>query len=415
MSFIKPTYNHSCFADIPAILNYWLTGNGSPSLTSKITNQLSSSTYETVILLLIDGMGWRFVEPILNQHPLLQRFSQKGVVEQLTSMFPSTTAAHVTCIHTGLPPAQSGVYEWAYYEPQLNEIIKPLLFSFGHDKHRNTLKSTKIKPKQLYPPHTLYQQLALNGVTSYVFQYRGYTPSPYSDWVFRGANVIPYRTLPEALTNMNLVLEQIQQRPLYCMFYIDVVDGICHEYGPTSPQLYAELDTVLTTIDRLLWQSLSTKRANTLLAITADHGLVEVAPQTTIYLNREPCLKEIANLFQTNQQGKPIVPAGSPRDMFLYVKPTNLSEAQQQLSEVLAGKAEVWRTDTLIEQGYFGPTPVSDVFQTRVGNLVILPYAKQTVWWYEENLYEMNFYGHHGGLTPSEMEIPLLLYEFGLS
>jgi hypothetical protein len=46
---------------------------------------------------------------------------------------------------------------------------------------------------------------------------------------------------------------------------------------------------------------------------------------------------------------------------------------------------------------------------TRVGNVVILPYQYETVWWYEGGKFEMHFQGHHGGLTPEEMEIPLLL------
>jgi hypothetical protein len=44
----------------------------------------------------------------------------------------------------------------------------------------------------------------------------------------------------------------------------------------------------------------------------------------------------------------------------------------------------------------------------RVADLVILPYNGETVWWYEKGRYEMLFYGHHGGLTPNELEIPLL-------
>jgi hypothetical protein len=46
-----------------------------------------------------------------------------------------------------------------------------------------------------------------------------------------------------------------------------------------------------------------------------------------------------------------------------------------------------------------------------VGNLVILPYRYESVWWYEKDKFEMKFRGHHGGLTPQEMETILYSYE----
>ncbi len=44
-----------------------------------------------------------------------------------------------------------------------------------------------------------------------------------------------------------------------------------------------------------------------------------------------------------------------------------------------------------------------------MGNLVILAYKGESVWWYQKNRFEQKFYGHHGGLTKEEMEIPLIL------
>jgi hypothetical protein len=41
--------------------------------------------------------------------------------------------------------------------------------------------------------------------------------------------------------------------------------------------------------------------------------------------------------------------------------------------------------------------------------VVILPYKNETVWWYEEGTFAMHFRGHHGGLGPEEMEIPLIV------
>jgi hypothetical protein len=62
-----------------------------------------------------------------------------------------------------------------------------------------------------------------------------------------------------------------------------------------------------------------------------------------------------------------------------------------------------------VAQHFFGPTQPSREFLARVGNVVILPYQNETVWWFEEGKFDMHFKGHHGGLTPEEMEIPLLL------
>jgi hypothetical protein len=96
--------------------------------------------------------------------------------------------------------------------------------------------------------------------------------------------------------------------------------------------------------------------------------------------------------------------------MFLYIKDEMLAEAQDFLGKRLMGRAEVIQTEWLIDGGYFGPL-ISSQFRARVGNLVILPHRYESVWWYEKDKFEQRFYGHHGGLTPQEMEIPLLIVE----
>jgi hypothetical protein len=144
--------------------------------------------------------------------------------------------------------------------------------------------------------------------------------------------------------------------------------------------------------------------------MTADHGASEVDPQTTVFLNKEERFKGVERFFKRNQAGELLVPAGSARDMFLYIKEELLDEAQEFLSKHLEGVAEVVKSRWLMENRYFGPE-ISAKFRARAGNLVILPYRHESVWWYEKDKFEQRFYGHHGGLTPQEMEIPLLSIE----
>ena len=79
--------------------------------------------------------------------------------------------------------------------------------------------------------------------------------------------------------------------------------------------------------------------------------------------------------------------------------------------EHLAGCADVWRADDLIGQGFFGGD--SPALRERVGNLVVLPHAGESIWWYERGRFEQVFYGSHGGLLRDEMETILLAHRYG--
>jgi predicted AlkP superfamily pyrophosphatase or phosphodiesterase len=405
--FVTPQYDSLCFANLPRTIARLLTGTGPKGLPESILPN-GRQRYQTVILILTDAFGWRFVERYGDDYPFLRRALEHQGVHKLTAQFPSTTAAHVTTIHTGLPVGQSGVLEWQYYEPQYDAIIVPLLHSYAGTTERDTLPPSP-PAESLYPTRTLYDELGEFGVDSYVFQHYVLTRSTFSKIILKGADVRPFHTLPEALTNLAELALTNRGRPAYLFLYFGGIDTTGHIYGPTAPQLEAEIDAWLTSLDRLLWRRLAGHADDCLLMLTADHGLVEVDPATTIYLNQQARFAGLEHLLKRNRRGELLVPAGSCRDMFLYTHDEVLDEACEWLSRELAGRAEVWRLDDLIDQGIFGPQPVSETFRARAGNLVILPYRGEAVWWYERGRFEQNYYGHHGGLTREEMEIPLLL------
>ena len=393
-NFVKPLYDAGGFAGLPR----------------RILKMASSGDHDAVVVFLIDGFGWRFFEKY--QHaPFLRQVTRDGRVSRLTSQFPSTTAAHVTTIHSGLPVGEHGVYEWYYYEPALDAVIAPLLFSFAGAFQRETLKSTRISPARLYPEATFYRQLKKHGVDATVFQSRDYTPSTYSNAVMAGARMVGFRTLAEGLVNLGEALAN-SAAPAYYLFYFDKIDAVCHEYGPGAPQLEAEILSFLLAMENIFLTAQAASKKRIQFLLTADHGLSETDPQTTIYLNRDPDFAGVARFLQTNRRGERIVPAGSARDFFLHIEPNALEEARAFLSSRLEGRAEVRTVVELAGAGYFGPV-ISPAFQGRVGNLVILPYRGESVWWYEKDRFEQRFRGHHGGLTKEEMEIPLVTWEMG--
>jgi hypothetical protein len=109
-AFVKPTYDDRSFTAIPQSIA-GLLGHGQSVLSPELFRSLPR-TYRSVVVCLLDGFGWRFFEKAADGYPALRRFLDRGAALKLTAQFPSTTAAHVTCLHTNLEVGQSGVWEW---------------------------------------------------------------------------------------------------------------------------------------------------------------------------------------------------------------------------------------------------------------------------------------------------------------
>jgi predicted AlkP superfamily pyrophosphatase or phosphodiesterase len=402
--FRKPLYDSYNFANIPGTIEHALLGDSDLRMLPMEVLGSEPGSFDKVVLLFVDAFGWRFFDRYKDRYPFLKRVVAQGVASKLTSQFPSTTAAHVTTIHTGERVDKSGVFEWFYYEPKLDAMIAPLLFSFAGKKERNNLAATGIDPREMYPTSTIYDRLAERDVRSYIFQSKEYTPAPYTDVTGAGATIVPYTTLPEALTNLATAVRD-QKGKAYFYFYYDKIDTIGHNYGPDSPQFDAEVDAFLTTLERLLYEPLVGACGKTLLLMTADHGQVTVDPTAAIYLDKE--IPEIRSWIKTNKAGVLLAPGGSGRDQFLYIREEHLDEAYERLGEFLAGRAEVYKVADLLAQGLFGDEP-SDLLKSRLGNLCILSNDHSYIWWSGDGVFEKKHWGHHGGMSPLEMETILL-------
>jgi hypothetical protein len=398
--FSKPLFDSYSFARLAGTIEGLLTGDKRASLPPE---SLSTEQSDLVVLLFLDGFGWRFLEKYAARFPFLQHFIEEGIASKITSLFPSTTAAHVTSLNTGMSVAESGIYEWFYFEPKLDRVIAPLLFSFAGDKKNNTLAETGISPSEIYPSQTVFQKLQQQGISSFVLQQSGILYSPYSEAMFKGASKHPFDTFEGGLEKLlSLMKGVVPGEKAYFYLYFSDIDSAGHRHGIDSPQFELAVAHCFEALETIFWKGFSLLPAKATCLVIADHGMTAVDPKTTLYLNQ--LHPGIEKSFKKNKEGMPIVPAGSCRDFFLHIEEEKLAETETLLRSSLAGKAEVMRSSRLIEEGFFGPRPPSDLFLQRVGNLVILPYEGEAVWWYEKHRFEQHFYAAHGGLTKEEME-----------
>lgn len=406
--FVKPLYSSYCFSNIPDFILSLFGDTEKPARLPKsvVDSQVFTQGIDRVVFFLVDGLGWGLLEKIKGNSSFLKRIEGEGVISKLTAMFPSTTAGHVSCVATGLTSGESGIFEWYYYEPKLDRVIAPLLFSFAGDKTPGTLANSGITPADIYPTKNIYSRYLHLGVEAYAFVPKEYAFSPFNNAISTGAQVRPYKTLPQGLTLATDVINSSKTKTSY-YFYFPTVDSVAHEFGASSPFTASEAEAFFLVFEKVFLNNLSTK-GKTLILISADHGGANTDPNTTYYLNIKA--PEIRQWLKTNKSGDIIAPGGSCRDFFLYVKEENIDEALTFLRDKLSGIAEVYKTQQLMDAGFFGPGELSQEFLSRVGNILILSYEGQSVWWFEKGKFEQHYFGHHGGLTPGEMEIPLLSF-----
>lgn len=390
-SWLRPLYETYSFSQIPhAIPSLFDAPNDA---ADRLLGKLSGR-YRIVILLFLDAFGWRFFEQYAEQYPFLRRFCEHGIVTKLTSQFPSTTTAHVTDIHSGRAVGESGLYEWFTYEPSIKDVIAPLFFSIAGNRRPNTLVDRGVAPEDIFPSGTIYQRLAEAGVRSHVFQHQSIAGSPPTRVLTRGARGHAFASLQEGVRDLvDTVLGE--RGSAYYFLYFGGIDTAGHAHGPASRQFASQIELVFSTLESILHTSLAGAADDTLLLLTADHGMIHGEPGETIYLNE--VIPESAEWLRAR-------PSGYSRDMVLHVHEEALPGAEAQLRECLDGIAEVRRIPDLIADGFFGT--VGPALLDRIGDLMILPLGERLVWWRGGPATE--FRGYHGGLSVEEMETEIL-------
>jgi hypothetical protein len=394
---VRPLASGYSFAALPATIERLLGGDAVDGGLPRDALGALGEPVQRVVLVLLDAFGWPFFVRHAPDHPLLRRMLDEGSVAKLTSQFPSTTAAHVTTLHTGRPVSEHGLYEWNVLDPDLDAIVTPMLFSYAGDGARDTLRRAGVAPAAVYPTgRTLYRRLADRGVASLAFQPSSFAPSTYDGVLLDGATLHPYDALDDGLATLGREL-RTQRSRTYAYVYIDSLDAVGHRHGPSSPAFADEAERCLDAIGA----AIGGLPPGTLVLLAADHGLVDVDPARTLYVNE--LWPDLDRHLRRGAGGRLLAPAGSARDLFLHTVSGEREVVVAGLRALLGDRAEVRATAELVAEGLFGPR-VGPRLAERLGDVCVLPGPDETVWWREPRRFEMRFRGHHGGLTPEEAE-----------
>jgi len=407
--FTYPQYQNNCISNIPDLIKeiYNINNNNNNKPSKNLHKHTTKKTEieqnnKKVVLIVIDGLGYNQYLKQQQNDPLLTNLTNKGITQPLTSVFPSQTTNALTTLNTGLTPQEHGLFEYFLYLKNIG-IINSLKCECINQKTKKPSQTKSINPNSLLlKGKTIHDTLNENDIKTFTHTNITNAFCPCSKIIFQGSTIKPALNTQDLIIGLRKNLEENKNNNTYFFVHIDTPDAIAHKYGPNSYQYYTELTNITYLLNRELVQKLDPKTAkNTLLLLTADHGGIDVDIEKTIYLPKT------ALPMQTQKNQEPISPIGSYRENFLHIEEKKLAETKQWLHKKIGNKAQIIETTTATEKGLFGiADKVSNGFFERAGNLLILPYNNQTIWFKDPNEREINYLGQHGGLSRQEMIVP---------
>ncbi|MCB1886802.1 MAG: alkaline phosphatase family protein [Rhodocyclaceae bacterium] len=339
---------------------------------------------QRVVLALLDGLGDRYLQREgVGTHLLSRRCGR------LSSVFPSTTAAAVTTMMTGLSPASHGLNGWVCRGHGRTGLFEPLPMIY-HES-RKPLRHP-LRRHRLFPYPTLYEDL---GCPAFVISPAWLAESDFSARHSRGAVIAGYRVLDEIPDLVAFALERLGPRGLvYC--YLPHFDSVAHDEGMGASGLK---DTLLA-IDGCFRQVDTACRAgNAVLAATADHGLIDAPEGDMICLGALPeVLERLAG---------PVW--GERRAAFFRLKDIGLPDFQALVARHWPDAIAWMSADEILSAGLLGPGKPHRDLATRIGDGVMLPRGRGTIVTAAKPEAVHRMRAVHGGLSGEEMDVPLLL------
>lgn len=360
------------------------------------TNRLSIPASSIVVVILTDGLG----EANLAAHSGHARFLSRAWRGQrqsrtLDTGAPTTTAASLGCLGTGLAPGEHGLVGYDIYAPHLGRVVN-MLGRWDDD----------VDPLSWQPHPTVLSTAAAAGaevltVSRVQFRDSGLTRAALRGGQFAGADTIGAR--------FSLAADWIAQhrprsgqishgpaQPLLIYLYVDELDKTGHSSGAGSAQWLNTLESLDSAAAQFCAQLNDRYGQQASVLLTADHGMVNVGEQHRIDISGDQAL--LAGVKHTG---------GEPRLVHLYTAASAQHQVRNTWQEAFGDRVWSVTGEEAIGAGWFGW--VDQRVRQRIGDVLVAARTELAIFHTQRTGHApLSMVGQHGSLTEAERKVPLL-------
>lgn len=355
-----------------------------------------------IVMVLVDGLGWQMLRERAGHAPNLRRLLADS--DYLHTCAPSTTAAALTTLATGVYPGAHAMVGYAVRDPLLRghlgagrvpgpgDVFDLITFkNSSHDPLTWQSVPTLIERANAKANAGCGPQLGAVSIGRSKFAGSGLSLAAWRGFKHIGVDALDQRPYQ--------AYRAIKEGAKLVYLYVGELDHAGHNHGWHSDKWLEALEA----LDAMVGQLFRRLPAGTRIVLTADHGMVDTGRHHRIDLAKE---KELAKDV--------VAVAGESRFLQLYVA-DDVAVENNERKELAQSVAKRW-AEFLGDRAIWVGTdpsplmgPLSPGARAAVGDVLVALNDNWTVVDSRvQSFHATQLIGVHGSLTPVELEVPLI-------
>lgn len=330
-----------------------------------------------VVLLVVDGLGWGQLCDRPGLAPMLSGMAGAPI----TSVAPSTTATALTSLTVGVPPARHGIvgYRMVVAGPTGSEVLNVLRWRTPSGDARAFARPDDMQPVVPFEGHAVpvVSKTEFAGTAFTEAHQRG---ARQTGWMLASSLTVEVRRLLRA------------GEPLVYAYY-EGVDKVAHVHG-----FGEHYDAELVALDRIVADLVEVLPPGAALAVTADHGQVQVGDRAKVL---DPRVRDGLALM-----------SGEARFRWLHADgrggPAAVGRLREVTEDLYGDEAWVLTVDRMEAEGWFGGA-LAPAVRARLGDVAVVPH-EPIAYLDPADSFDPLLVCRHGSLTPDEMWVPLVAH-----
>ena len=316
------------------------------------------SDAETINFVLADGLGFKNMQESnswLNKH----------TTRSIYTTFPSSTNVALSSLSLANNPGKTGIISYFMYDKKYNNLINALVWN---SENKDLIENEFYKKQK-----TIWNELNEAGVFFNIFQPKNLINSTLSNFIYLNHKVVGYQDNEDLHEIMS---DSIFLENKFNFIYYPKIDVAAHLFGIGSIEWSKEIFEFEKFINKLN----SSTNKKTYTVITADHGLINISND---------------HKYEINYSEETII-YGDQRSVFVNGDKNKIYKTFNKVPGEIIDKLELQKYFELTDDIIFDRIFPDFCFLAKDSTIVVPKHLKAPL------------IGYHGGLSETEMLIPII-------